>query len=47
MADIVIKGRHVEVPAQLRAYMEDKLAKVSKLAPKAIGSNSPACRPAR
>jgi ribosomal subunit interface protein len=36
MADIVIKGRHVEVPAQLRAHMEDKLAKVSKLAPKAM-----------
>ncbi len=36
MADVVIKGRHVEVPAQLRAHIEDKLAKVSKLAPKAM-----------
>jgi ribosomal subunit interface protein len=36
MADVVIKGRHVEVPAQLRAHIEDKLAKVPKLAPKAM-----------
>ena len=34
--DIVITGRHVEVPARLRAYTEEKLAKVAKLAPKAI-----------
>ena len=36
MADVVIKGRHVDVPAQLRAHIDDKLAKVSKLAPKAM-----------
>ena len=36
MADVVISGRHVEVPAQLRAHIEDKLAKVAKLAPKAM-----------
>src|SRR5665213_188011 len=36
MADVVISGRHVEVPAQLRAHIDDKLAKVSKLAPKAM-----------
>ena len=36
MADVVISGRHVEVPAHLRAHIDDKLAKVSKLAPKAM-----------
>ncbi|HEY8729750.1 MAG TPA: ribosome-associated translation inhibitor RaiA [Acidothermaceae bacterium] len=36
MADVVISGRHVEVPAQLRAHIDDKLAKVAKLAPKAM-----------
>lgn len=34
--DILITGRHVEVPARLRAYVEERLAKVAKLAPKAI-----------
>lgn len=34
--DILITGRHVEIPPRLRTYAEDKLAKVAKLAPKAI-----------
>jgi ribosomal subunit interface protein len=34
--DIVITGRHVEIPARMRTYAEEKLAKVAKLAPKAI-----------
>jgi ribosomal subunit interface protein len=34
--DIVITGRHVEIPARLRTHAEEKLAKVAKLAPKAI-----------
>ena len=34
--DIVITGRHVEVPGRLRVYADEKLAKVAKLAPKAI-----------
>lgn len=34
--EIVITSRRVEDPARLRAYAEEKLAKVAKLAPKAI-----------
>jgi ribosomal subunit interface protein len=34
--DIVVTGRHIDVPARLRAYAEEKLAKVAKLSPKAI-----------
>ncbi len=33
--EIVVTGRHLDVPAQLRTHAEDKLAKVAKLAPKA------------
>ena len=33
--DIVVTGRRIDVPAQLRAHAEEKLAKVAKLAPKA------------
>jgi ribosomal subunit interface protein len=33
--EIVVTGRHLDVPALLRAHAEDKLAKVAKLAPKA------------
>ena len=36
MVDIVVTGRHVDVPARLRMHAEEKLAKVAKLAPKAI-----------
>lgn len=36
MVDIVVTGRHVDVPGRLRAYAEEKLAKVEKLCPKAI-----------
>jgi ribosomal subunit interface protein len=36
MLDIVVTGRHVDVPARLRAYAQEKLAKVEKLCPKAI-----------
>lgn len=36
MLDIVVTGRHVEVPARLRAYAQEKLAKVEKLCPKAV-----------
>jgi len=36
MLDIVVTGRHVEVPARLRAHAQEKLAKVEKLCPKAI-----------
>src|SRR5450432_1939341 len=36
MVDIAITARHVEIPARLRTYAEEKLAKVAKLAPKAI-----------
>jgi ribosomal subunit interface protein len=36
MLDIVVTGRHVDVPARLRAYAQEKLAKVEKLRPKAI-----------
>jgi ribosomal subunit interface protein len=36
MVDIVVTGRHIDVPASLRAHAEEKLAKVAKLAPKAI-----------
>jgi ribosomal subunit interface protein len=32
----VVTGRHVDVPARLRAYAEEKLAKVAKVCPKAI-----------
>ncbi|MBX6370717.1 MAG: ribosome-associated translation inhibitor RaiA [Acidothermus sp.] len=34
--EIVVKGRRVEVPARLRAYAQEKLAKVEKLCPKVI-----------
>ena len=34
--DIVVTGRHLDVPAQLRTHAADKLAKVVKLAPKAF-----------
>ena len=34
--DIVVTGRHLDVPAALRAHAEEKLAKVVKLAPKAF-----------
>jgi ribosomal subunit interface protein len=33
--EIVVTGRHLDVPALLRTHAEDKLAKVAKLAPKA------------
>jgi ribosomal subunit interface protein len=33
--EIVVTGRHIDVPALLRTHAEDKLAKVAKLAPKA------------
>jgi ribosomal subunit interface protein len=36
VVDIVVTGRHIEVPARLRSYAEEKLAKVDKLCPKAI-----------
>jgi ribosomal subunit interface protein len=34
--EIVVTGRHIDVPAQVRAHAEEKLAKVVKLAPKAF-----------
>lgn len=34
--DIVVTGRHIDVPARVRAHVEEKLAKVQKLSPKAI-----------
>jgi ribosomal subunit interface protein len=34
--DIVVTGRHLDVPARLKAHAEEKLAKVEKLCPKAI-----------
>jgi ribosomal subunit interface protein len=34
--EIVVTGRHLDVPAQLRTHAEEKLAKVVKLAPKAL-----------
>jgi ribosomal subunit interface protein len=34
--EIVVTGRHLDVPAQLRTHAEEKLAKVVKLAPKAF-----------
>ncbi|MDQ1539688.1 MAG: hypothetical protein QOH29_414 [Actinomycetota bacterium] len=34
--DIVVTGRHIDVPARLREHAEEKLAKVAKLSPKAI-----------
>jgi ribosomal subunit interface protein len=33
--EIVVTGRHLDVPALLRAHAQDKLTKVAKLAPKA------------
>jgi len=36
VVDIVVTGRHIDVPARLRAYAEEKLAKVDKLCPKAL-----------
>src|SRR5450432_4307044 len=36
MVDIAITARHVEIPARMRTYAEEKLTKVAKLAPKAI-----------
>lgn len=33
--DIVVTGRRIDVPAQLRAHAEEKLARVPKLAPRA------------
>ena len=36
MVDIVVTGRKMEVPARLRTYAAEKLAKVDKLSPKAI-----------
>jgi len=36
MLDIVVTGRHVDVPARLRTHAQEKLAKVEKLCPKAI-----------
>jgi ribosomal subunit interface protein len=35
LVEIVVTGRHIDVPAVLRTHAEDKLAKVAKLAPKA------------
>jgi ribosomal subunit interface protein len=35
LVEIVVTGRHLDVPALLRAHAEDRLAKVAKLAPKA------------
>ena len=35
MVEIVVTGRHIDVPAVLRTHAQDKLAKVEKLAPKA------------
>jgi ribosomal subunit interface protein len=35
LVEIVVTGRHIDVPALLRTHAEDKLAKVAKLAPKA------------
>ncbi len=34
--DIVVTGRHIDVPARVRAHVEEKLAKVQKLCPKAM-----------
>ncbi|MDQ1485220.1 MAG: hypothetical protein QOJ62_913 [Actinomycetota bacterium] len=36
MVDIVVIGRHIDIPARLRAHAVEKLAKVEKLCPKAI-----------
>ena len=35
LVEIVVTGRHIDVPALLRTHAEDKLAKVAKLAPRA------------
>jgi ribosomal subunit interface protein len=35
LVEIVVTGRHIDVPALLRTHAEEKLAKVAKLAPKA------------
>lgn len=34
--DIVVTGRHIDVPARVRAHVQEKLAKAQKLCPKAI-----------
>jgi ribosomal subunit interface protein len=34
--DIVVTGRHVDVPARVRDHVQEKLAKAQKLCPKAI-----------
>ena len=34
--DIVVKGRHTEVPERFRSHVADKLAKIEKLDPKVI-----------
>lgn len=34
--DIVVTGRHIDVPARVRIHVEEKLAKVQKLCPKAM-----------
>jgi ribosomal subunit interface protein len=36
MVDIVVTGRHVDVPTRVRTHVQEKLAKVQKLCPKAI-----------
>jgi len=36
MVDIVVTGRHVDVPPRVRTHVQEKLAKVQKLCPKAI-----------
>jgi ribosomal subunit interface protein len=35
LVEIVVTGRHIDVPALLRTHAQDRLAKVAKLAPKA------------
>jgi ribosomal subunit interface protein len=35
LVEIVVTGRHIDVPPLLRTHAQDKLAKVAKLAPKA------------
>jgi ribosomal subunit interface protein len=34
--DIVVTGRHIDVPTRVRAHVQEKLAKAQKLCPKAI-----------
>ena len=36
MVDIVVTGRHIDVPARVRTHVEEKLAKVQKLCPRAM-----------